>query len=338
MDRLISRYLPDLHLSWPKRYGFATVIIAVAVLARWLLGDHLAGYPLLLFWPAVVLVALLLDSGTGYYATAVSVVAACWFADPADGFVPHKVQDTVALVFFAGVCGGLVLVTEELRKALRHVASAEREKGLLLREIYHRIANDLQRMTGMLTLASYRVPPEARQEFAKAAERLHVLGWVYASLKRTEGHAVLALKPFLEDMTHALGRTYGHAQSIVLESDIGDAEVSLSRASGIGLIVNELVTNAYKYAFPDGRPGRIIVRFRKRFGCKVLIVQDDGAGLSDAPGMGLGTTLVRELVDQMGGCMKTISVRGVRVVVCLPIEARKPSRRRTAKAPVAASV
>ena len=96
MDRLISRYLPDLHLAWPKRYGLATLIMAVAVLAHWLLGGYLAGYQLLLFWPAVFLVALLLDSGTGYYATAVSVVAACWFADPPGSFVLHKVQEAHA--------------------------------------------------------------------------------------------------------------------------------------------------------------------------------------------------------------------------------------------------
>jgi two-component sensor histidine kinase len=328
MDRLISRYLPDLHLPWLRRYGIATAIMAAAVGGRWLLDDALAGYPLLLFWPAVFLVALLLDQGTGLYAIAVSVLAACWFAESADGFGLHKVQDILALVFFAGVCGGLVLVTEGLRGALRRIAAAGREKDLLLREVNHRIANDLQRMTGMLTLASYRVAPEARPEFAKAAERIQVLGWVYASLKRTEGHSVLALKPFLEDMTHALGKSYGHAQSIVLVSDIGDAEVSLTRASGIGLIVNELVTNTYKYAFPDGRPGLVTVRFRQRCGCKVLIIQDNGVGLSGTPGKGLGTTLVRDLVGHMNGRMKTISVRGVRVVVCLPMEWQKQSRRK----------
>jgi len=88
------------------------------------------------------------------------------------------------------------------------------------------------------------------------------------------------------------------------------------------------VTNAYKYAFPDGRPGLVTVRFRQRCGCKVLIVQDDGVGLSGIPGKGLGTTLVRDLVGHMNGRMKTLSVRGVRTAVCLPMERQKrPGRK-----------
>ena len=90
---------------------------------------------------------------------------------------------------------------------------------------------------------------------------------------------------------------------IALQAEIEDRQVALTLAVGIGLITNELVTNALKYAFPDGHPGTILVRFFQDGNEFKLAVRDDGVGDSIGParGSGLGQRLIRSLAQQLGG-------------------------------------
>jgi two-component sensor histidine kinase len=122
----------------------------------------------------------------------------------------------------------------------------------------------------------------------------------------------VAAAAFLEDLVGGLRATQGDGRPIGLGL----------RAEPMGLITNELVTNAFKHAFPGDRPGRIDVELRRMAGAAELTVADDGVGhelASPATRGGLGRVLVEQLARQLGGSVAVEGAGGTRVVVCLPI-------------------
>ena len=236
----------------------------VAFLSRYVLATTMQGYPYLLFIPAVFASSLLFDRGSGFFATGLSALLAFYFfVPPARVFLADPAGDLLALILFVAISGAIAFVTEALRLALEQVAAAERGKDLLLREVEHRVRNDLQGITSVLSLEQRKVAaPEAREGLQRAAERVQVLSRVYGRLTRRESRAMVDVRPFLEDLAADLRQVRIDGQPVSLEARIEDATVTLNSAAALGLIANELVTNAVKHAFPDERPGRIELAFR----------------------------------------------------------------------------
>jgi two-component sensor histidine kinase len=149
-----------------------------------------------------------------------------------------------------------------------------------------------------------------------------VLGQLYTHLTPKEGHAAVAAAAFLEDLVGGLRATQGDGRPIGLGLRAEPMMLPLQAATALGLITNELVTNAFKHAFPGDRPGRIDVELRRMAGAAELTVADDGVGhelASPATRGGLGRVLVEQLARQLGGSVAVEGAGGTRVVVCLPI-------------------
>jgi two-component sensor histidine kinase len=175
--------------------------------------------------------------------------------------------------------------------------------GHALREMDHRTKNNFQIVTSMLLLQGNRsASPEVRAALTEAAERLKAVSAVYDALTpSSEGLAAVRLKDHLEEICGQIRRGM-LAEGITLDTDLDPIVVPHETAVSLGIVVNELVTNACKHAF-SGRGGAIVVRAREEGDKARIEVADDGAGFSQenkATG-GLGTRLIAAFVQRLRG-------------------------------------
>ena len=209
----------------------------------------------------------------------------------------------------AFVLSSIVDITERKRAAAALEASL-REKETLLNEVHHRVKNNLQVISSLLSLqAGYVKDHQLGEMLQDSQNRVHSIALVHEKLYRAGNLARINLGEYLETLTEhlqaALGDSLDRVQLVVEASDL---ELPLDSAVPCGLVVNELVTNALKHAFPDGRRGSVTVRAALGSGKKVTVsVADDGIGLgadvslehSGSMGLRLVTTLARQLAGQL---------------------------------------
>ncbi len=188
---------------------------------------------------------------------------------------------------------------ERLKKSLE-------EKEVLLREIHHRVKNNLQIIVSLLSLQSEYIQDERAVElFRESQFRVKSMALLHERLYQTEDLAHINFSDYIRDMTNELLASYGpDAGNIKLKIDVGDVFPSINVAVPCALIINELVSNCLKHAFPGDRTGEIRVAFKcDKQGKYTLAVGDNGVGIAgDAAvpgGRTLGLQLVHTLAEQI---------------------------------------
>jgi len=209
------------------------------------------------------------------------------------------------------------IAEEEMAKALR-------EKEVLLKEIHHRVKNNLQVVSSLLSLQAGGVKDEAtRLMLEDGRNRINSMALVHERLYGTTDLSKIKFRDYLEGLVAGVRETYRapHVELTLLV----DEDVTMDVTLGIpcGLIINELVSNSFKYAFPNGRKGKIEVALaHEASGMWRLSVADDGVGLPlavDFPnGKTLGLQLVSVLSQQLGGEISLTLERGTRFTLVFP--------------------
>jgi len=204
-----------------------------------------------------------------------------------------------------------VLVSAAIRDVTRtkdiehQIRSSLKEKEALLQEIHHRVKNNLQIIASLLSLQSgYISDPQTLTQFQESQGRIRSMALIHEKLYQSETLATVDLADYVRSLTNILIRTYSANTKVTLDCRIDQAAVSIDTAVPIGLMLNELVTNALKYAFPDGRTGLLLVTLSAAADGKfVLTVQDDGIGLGAdfqfEQADSLGLRLVRMFAKQL---------------------------------------
>ena len=223
------------------------------------------------------------------------------------------------------------IVTQfELRRATRDISDGNaargrlqaslNEKDALLKEVHHRVKNNLQLISSLLNLQASRISdPATASLFVDSRNRVRSMALVHENLYRAGSFAGIAIRPHILSLCAHLRRAYAaNGIEIVAESD--DITLDLDRAISCGLIINELVSNAFKHAFTGATSGLIEVSFRRHLNGRCeLIVTDNGVGMSGridiVDAMSLGLQLVRDLVEQLGGRIIIERDGGTRCVV-----------------------
>jgi diguanylate cyclase len=205
------------------------------------------------------------------------------------------------------------------RKKIEEERNAALEKyQLLLRELNHRVKNHLQMITSMLALqAARQADASARQDFEKAIQRIHTLAGLHARLYRDDGFEAIDMRAYLTDICDGLRGAVLPESRIELVCQPAPIYLAIDQAVPIGLIVNELATNAVKYAFPAGRAGTVGVRLDVKGDRATLFVIDDGVGFSSvaATRHGIGLGMVEGLARQIGGELDVTSTPGTQYAV-----------------------
>ncbi|PWC57033.1 histidine kinase [Azospirillum sp. TSH7] len=202
------------------------------------------------------------------------------------------------------------------------------EKDALLKEIHHRVKNNLQLVTSLLNLQARRIEDKAVAAlFADSRDRVRSMALVHESLYRLGNFARVPMREHLDSVCAHLLRAYSRqAGAVRLETELDDLKLDLDRAVPCGLIVNELVSNALKHAYPGGQGGvlRVVLTTDGR-DCR-LSVRDDGVGLPegcDPDRMdSVGFQLVSDLSSQLHGTLKYSFNTGAEFIVTFPLKGR----------------
>lgn len=214
------------------------------------------------------------------------------------------------------------------KEAENKLRAALGEKEVLLREIHHRVKNNLQVISSLLNLQVANVPSEeARKRLIESQGRIQSIALVHQLLYRSKDLAHIDLLEYLQSLVLRLGKTYSVESDHPVTATVRapNTRLDIDCAIPCGLIVNELVTNAFNHAFPDGRRGHVAVTLTHEGRQLVLEVGDDGIGMSPNididTAQTLGLQIVRTLAHQLAGRIELVRDRGTTVRVVFPFTA-----------------
>jgi PAS domain S-box-containing protein len=220
---------------------------------------------------------------------------------------------------------------QELEQVVEERTIALEQRDLLLREVYHRVKNNLQLVDSLLMMQGRKIDdPQSKQALTSLRGRIFALGLVHQQLMGSGDLKTFDVVPFLDELSKNILEG-GGTGGVHLSVEACTLQVGLDFAVPLGLLVTELVTNSLKHAFPDGT-GTISVVLRNDTDEKlVLIVSDDGIGLADKLaadrlGAGLGTRIIGNLVGQLEGTMTVRNQNGMTTEIRIAMPEQSPAK------------
>jgi PAS domain S-box-containing protein len=209
------------------------------------------------------------------------------------------------------------------RQAEVQIKSSLKEKEVLLKEIHHRVKNNLQIISSLLNLQSAEIEdPKASQKFRESQDRVKAMALIHERLYQSSDLAKIDFAGYVRSLTGHLVRSY-KANAIRLNVEIESVPMNLDVSIPCGLMINELVSNAFKYAFPGRKDGEIKVVFSEDKDRMLrLVVSDNGVGFPEdrnpEESDSLGLKLVRTLTEQLGGTLRYRNQGGFLCDISIP--------------------
>ena len=212
----------------------------------------------------------------------------------------------------------LIVIVQDItesKKAEDMIRSSLREKELLLKEIHHRVKNNLQVMSSLLNLQSqYLNDPKARDIFRESTNRVKTMALIHDRLYRSENLSSIHFPGYVKDLAQNLVSTYAPDRRIDLNIEIEPLSFDIETAIPLGLVLNELISNTLKHAFPGKIEGALRIGLYQEAANTILLVSDNGVGLpEDLDFMNthsLGMQLVVTLVEQLEGTIELKREKG----------------------------
>jgi len=200
---------------------------------------------------------------------------------------------------------------DELRKTREEIKESLKEKEALLKEVHHRVKNNLQIISSLLSLQSgYIKDARALEVFRKSQDRLKLIALVHEKLYKSQDLTRIDFAEYVRNLLAQIFRSYGISPEIITPKlNIKNVSLEMDTAVSCGLLINELISNSLKYAFPAGRKGEICIEFfldsKNKYN---LIVSDNGVGLpkdldyrnTKTLGFQLVNTTARQLEGKIG--------------------------------------
>lgn len=209
-------------------------------------------------------------------------------------------------------------------RAERDMLASLREKEVLLKEIHHRVKNNMQIVSSLLSLQAREVEDPAMLDLlAESRTRILSMALVHEDLYQSGNLAQVDFRHYLERLAERTRSGIAGASRVVFELTLDELSLPVDQAIPLGLLCNELFTNALKHAFPPGGEGLVRVDLRREAGEAVITVRDNGQGLPPGyvPGEGntLGMQLVWSLAEQLHGRAEALNDGGAVFTVRLPV-------------------
>jgi two-component sensor histidine kinase len=200
---------------------------------------------------------------------------------------------------------------EQMRASL---ASAVERNNLLMREIHHRTKNNLQSVASL-----FKLQPISEEAKAAMTARIAAMSALHEQAYRSDQFSELELREYLLTLIEAIRKS--SAEGIRVDTDLARLEIDRDLAQPLGLIVNEVISNAMKHAFAGRSEGRIIVSLVRLAGDRAeLTISDDGPGFTPTGAeSGMGSRLIRAFAQQLGNDFSYASENGTRFMIRFPV-------------------
>jgi PAS domain S-box-containing protein len=198
----------------------------------------------------------------------------------------------------------------ERKRAEEKIKNSLKEKEVLLKEIHHRVKNNMQVISSLLNIQSTWIEEEKALEVLKdTRKRVYSMALIHDRLYKSEDLSRVDFGQYIEQIsTHLLGFYRNKLEKVKIKRDVKNVFIAIHKAVPLGLIINELISNSLKHAFPDEMEGELRIKFHKKDGMYELIICDDGVGFSKdldfLKTQSMGMQLVTSLVDQIDGEIK----------------------------------
>ncbi len=202
-----------------------------------------------------------------------------------------------------------------------------KENELLLKEIHHRVKNNLQTVSSLLSLQSESIHDKnAYDAVQESKNRVGSMALIHQKLYQGENLAAIEMRDYFETIGKAIMDSFGEkAENISLSVKMNDIELDVDTAVPIGLITNELITNSIKHAFPNKKKGQILITLAQaENGLLKLIIADNGQSSyddsKDTKEKGFGTLLIQLLTTQLGGRLEKSTEAGTSTIIYFPLQ------------------
>ncbi|MEE9372842.1 MAG: histidine kinase dimerization/phosphoacceptor domain -containing protein, partial [Saprospiraceae bacterium] len=192
------------------------------------------------------------------------------------------------------------------KKANKLLTKKNAENELLLKEIHHRVKNNLEVVSSLLLLQSSQInDPNIKDAMQESQNRVHSIGIVHQKLYQGDNLAAIEMKDYFINLSESILDSFGMKQRVKIACVMEELEVDIDTAVPLGLIVNELLTNTLKYAFPEERNGAINIKLEQQQDVLHMEIADDGIGKSSLiKGTGFGSQLISLLTQQLNGTIR----------------------------------
>lgn len=200
-------------------------------------------------------------------------------------------------------------------KTNKLLAAKNAENELLLKEIHHRVKNNLEVVSGLLALQSAQIDdPNTKEAIQESQNRVQSIGIVHQKLYQGTNLGSIEMKDYFLNLSECILDSFGAAKRVTIECSMEKINIDIDTAVPLGLIVNELLTNTLKYAFPHGQDGKVLIKLQKNKDGLHLEVSDNGVGKSGlTQGTGFGGQLISLLTRQLGGSMREETTNGTSI-------------------------
>jgi two-component system, sensor histidine kinase PdtaS len=297
------------------RVAIASLAVVGSYLFQIPIATDVPGEPFLLFFAVVVGCTLAFGRTIGFFSVALTSFLSLPFFEPGSSLYISNAADLIEVELYALFSAGTVLVIGRVGEALlvahqerEASANLEREKSVLLTELTHRVANNFAVLSAVIRQKSVCVTdPHAKTALEEAVEQMSVMARIHGQLclGAKDGKSIDSqtfIRALCEDILACAGN---FRRLTAIECVAVSHPLHVADAVPLGLIINELVINALKYAFPDGTDGRIWVSLEEIGTTLRLTVNDNGVGLQrSVQGTGLGHRLVSALAQQLAASLE----------------------------------
>jgi two-component sensor histidine kinase len=229
---------------------------------------------------------------------------------------------------FAGERKVLVCAQDitQMKQAIKQAESALAEKTVLFKELHHRVKNNLAVVSSLLRMkADIAGSEEVRKALEASHRRVHSMALIHEQLSEKDRLDRITFSEYAHQLvSHLRQAVVDEPTRVAIETELDPIELGIEQAVPCGLILNELLTNAFKYAFPGRNQGRILISFHESSpGTLELAVEDNGVGLSPELRSGretsLGLRIVGILTNQLDGTLEHQPCAGTRIVLRFPL-------------------
>jgi len=237
-----------------------------------------------------------------------------------------KAQKRNLMILIAGLLVAFILLAmvwrlyKQVKASNVIISKAIEEKNILLREIHHRVKNNLQVISSLLKLQSGYIKDDAAiQAIAEGRSRVQSMALLHQNLYKEDNLTGVNMKEYFDSLIQGLFDTYNiSSERISLHKDISEINLDVDTVVPLGLITNELISNALKHAFPGTTSGNLFVALYEDSGNLILKVRDDGSGFTSVASQeGFGSKLIQSLSQKLEADITTMSRNGTEVMLTI---------------------